>query len=121
MKLIVLLLMFTLAIHAQRFVSGNELEGRLFTPQNERVLRTPDCPDLSTRVKLRATIGPDGRVMSVKGAAQPSTHVGQDASKLRRLVQQAKRFVANWRYFPLLVGGKPVPVRTYVYVRCVPQ
>ena len=119
--MIALQLALMLASFGQRFVSGSEEEARLLTPKQQTVLVSPYCSETFARVKLRATIGPDGRVTSVKEVEQSSAHVGQDASKLGRLLQQAKRFVLGWRYHPMLVGGKPVSVKTFVYVRCSSQ
>ena len=118
MKTAVLLLILPLALFGQRFVSGNELEGRLLTPQNERVLHTPDCLGSPGQVKLLATVDRDGRVTGVKPAPIRSTAAGQTQSRVRRLIDQAKALVLRWRYRPMLVAGQPIRVRTMVSVPC---
>lgn len=120
-RIATLLLLLPLLAFGQRFVSGNELEGRLLTPQPERVLRSPDCPGPFTQVKVLATVDRNGRVTGVKTAPLRSTTAGQTQSRMRRLIEQAKSLVLRWRYRPMVVAGQPIRVRTMVSVSCSQQ
>lgn len=122
MKLAVAQLAFVLAVFGQRFVPGPEIEGRLLIPEEQRVLRSSFCPDTTARIRLRVKIDDKGQVVGLKEAKSGSLHPRQGKSRMRRIIEQAKRLVLNtWRYRPFLVDGRPIAVTTFVTVSCQPQ
>jgi hypothetical protein len=119
---VLLLLVIAPVAFCQRFVSGPEEEGRLLVPKDQRILRSPACPDTNARVILRANIGEDGQVVAVKEVKQRSLDANYNESRFRQLVVQAKRLVlTTWRYRPTLIGGRPAVVSTFITVPCTPQ
>jgi hypothetical protein len=120
MRLAVVQFIFVLAVLGQRFVPGPEIEKRLIVPEEQRILYSPGCIGTLTRIRLRAKIDHKGQIVSLKKAKLGSLHLGQDKSRMRRVIEQAKRLVlTTWRYRPFLVDGRPTTVTTFVAVPCV--
>ena len=78
--------------------------GELISRVDPQAAQIPISPSDSVRVK--ATVGKDGRIESVRPLLGPA-----------RLVPAVVNAVHEWRYQPTLIDGKPVETQCYVVVQ----
>jgi hypothetical protein len=78
--------------------------GELISRVDPQAAQIPISPSDSVRVK--ATVGKDGRIESVRPLLGPA-----------KLVPAVVNAVHEWRYQPTLIDGKPVETQCYVVVQ----
>lgn len=105
---------------AQRFIPATEQASRLLAPERATLESRYCTPEVPT-MRLAVTVDERGQVVKVKRYQSRTSTLGVSKDRLARLFSEAARLVRGFSYRPMLVTGKPTPLKTVVEVSCRPQ